>query len=156
MNLLGGCDIRASYFKVKSYPCSRPWRPIGLWDVEAPTFSRQSAHRWQWGCQTRAGHPLPPGRFLVLISVRGWVNPRTHSVSARIRALEKSNDVGNRTATFGLVAESLLLVITLQTNFIFASTHGGEIRKAALYLYFIAVNYELEYKVSVHNVILLI
>jgi hypothetical protein len=24
----------------------RPWRPIGLWDVEAPTFSRQSAHTW--------------------------------------------------------------------------------------------------------------
>jgi hypothetical protein len=23
----------------KSYPCNRPWRPIGLWDVEAPTFS---------------------------------------------------------------------------------------------------------------------
>jgi hypothetical protein len=25
------------------------WRPIGLWDVEALTFSRQSAHRWRWG-----------------------------------------------------------------------------------------------------------
>jgi hypothetical protein len=23
----------------KSYPCNRLWRPIGLWDVEAPTFS---------------------------------------------------------------------------------------------------------------------
>jgi hypothetical protein len=22
-----------------SYPCNRPWRPIRLWDVEAPTFS---------------------------------------------------------------------------------------------------------------------
>jgi hypothetical protein len=21
------------------YPCNRPWSPIGLWDVEAPTFS---------------------------------------------------------------------------------------------------------------------
>jgi hypothetical protein len=31
----------------KSYPCNRPWRPIGLWDVEAPTFFRQSAHRWR-------------------------------------------------------------------------------------------------------------
>jgi hypothetical protein len=25
----------------------RPWRPIGLQDVEVPTCSRQSAHRWQ-------------------------------------------------------------------------------------------------------------
>jgi hypothetical protein len=30
--------------KVKSYPCNRPWRPIGLWDVKDPTLSRQSAH----------------------------------------------------------------------------------------------------------------
>jgi hypothetical protein len=27
------------YILIKSYPCNRPWRPIGLWDVEAPTFS---------------------------------------------------------------------------------------------------------------------
>jgi hypothetical protein len=37
--------------KGKAYPCNRPWRPIGLWDVEAPTFSRQSAHRWRRGYQ---------------------------------------------------------------------------------------------------------
>jgi hypothetical protein len=28
---------------------SRPWRPIGLWDVEVPTLSRQLAHRWPDG-----------------------------------------------------------------------------------------------------------
>jgi hypothetical protein len=38
----------------KSDPCNRPWRPIGLWDVEDPTFSGQSAHRWRWGCQPYA------------------------------------------------------------------------------------------------------
>jgi hypothetical protein len=32
--------------KVK-FPLYRPWRPLGLWEVEAPTFSRQSAHRWR-------------------------------------------------------------------------------------------------------------
>jgi hypothetical protein len=58
-----------------SYLYNRPWRPVGLWDVEAPTFSRESAHRCRWGCQPY-GHPLPPGRFLVLISVRGWVDLR--------------------------------------------------------------------------------
>jgi hypothetical protein len=39
--------------KVK-LPCNRPWRSIGLWDVEAPTFSRQSDHRWRWGYQPYA------------------------------------------------------------------------------------------------------
>jgi hypothetical protein len=26
----------------KSYPCNRPWKPIGLWDVKAPTFSLEN------------------------------------------------------------------------------------------------------------------
>jgi hypothetical protein len=34
--------------------CNRPWGPIGLWDVEAPTFSRKSAQKWRWGCQAYA------------------------------------------------------------------------------------------------------
>jgi hypothetical protein len=42
------------YVKRQSYPCDKPWRPIGLWDVEAPTFSRQSTLRWRWGCQPYA------------------------------------------------------------------------------------------------------
>jgi hypothetical protein len=54
-----------------SYRCKRPWRPIVLWDLEAPTFSRQSAPRW-W-CASRS---LPLGRILVLISVRGLVDSR--------------------------------------------------------------------------------
>jgi hypothetical protein len=46
--------------KSKGYPCNRPWRPIGLWDVEAPTFSIQSAHRWRWDCQPYAPAALNP------------------------------------------------------------------------------------------------
>jgi hypothetical protein len=30
--------------KDKAIPVNRPWRPIGLWDVEASTFSGQLAH----------------------------------------------------------------------------------------------------------------
>jgi hypothetical protein len=45
----------------------------------------------------RAGHPLPPGRFLVLISVKRLSEPQGHSAAGRIRSTEKSNDIGNRT-----------------------------------------------------------
>jgi hypothetical protein len=62
-----------------SYSCSRPWRPIGLWDVEVPAFSRQSAHRWRWGWQAA-------------------LYPQDHSAAGRIKSIEKSNDlIGNQT-----------------------------------------------------------
>jgi hypothetical protein len=45
----------------------------------------------------RAGRSLPPGRFLVPISV-GMSRHQDHSAARRIRSTEKSNDlVGNRT-----------------------------------------------------------
>jgi hypothetical protein len=44
--------------KKTSYPCNRPWRPAGLWEVDTPTFSIQSAHRWRWGYQ-----PYAPATF---------------------------------------------------------------------------------------------
>jgi hypothetical protein len=46
----------------------------------------------------RAGCNLPPGRFLVLISVKRPRRPQGHSEAGRIRLIEKSNDlIGNRT-----------------------------------------------------------
>jgi hypothetical protein len=44
----------SEHLAMLSYPCNRPWSPIGLWDVEAPTSSRRSAHRWRWSCQPYA------------------------------------------------------------------------------------------------------
>jgi hypothetical protein len=35
-----------SYF-ITCNPHNRTWRPVGLFDVEDPTMSRQSAHRWR-------------------------------------------------------------------------------------------------------------
>jgi hypothetical protein len=47
--------LQTFYLKCEFFFCksvvNRPWRPVGLWDVEAPTFYRQSDHRWWWGCQ---------------------------------------------------------------------------------------------------------
>jgi hypothetical protein len=69
-NLNQGMDICLRLFCVCVVLCR--WRPcfglifspssptIGLRDVEAPTFSRQSAHRWRWGCQPYAPAYLYP------------------------------------------------------------------------------------------------
>jgi hypothetical protein len=33
-------DLKFDFARCKiKLPCNRPWKPIGLWDVEAPTFS---------------------------------------------------------------------------------------------------------------------
>jgi hypothetical protein len=55
----------------------------------------------------RAGHPLPPGRFLVLISVRGWVDLRAILRLEGLGNLKKSTSSGLDPATFRLVAYCL-------------------------------------------------
>jgi hypothetical protein len=70
----------------------------------------------------RACRPLPPGRFLVLISVRGRIDPQGHSAAGRIRSIEKFNDlIGNRTCNFpacSIVPQPTALASTLQNLFI--------------------------------------
>jgi hypothetical protein len=46
--------IHSSTILKSSYPCNKAWRPTALWNVEAPTFPRQSTHRWWWGFQPYA------------------------------------------------------------------------------------------------------
>jgi hypothetical protein len=69
-----------------------------LWDVEASTLSRQSAHRWRWGCQ-----PYAPAAFYqqesswysLLLEAESTPGP---SAAGRIRSIKKSDDlIRNRT-----------------------------------------------------------
>jgi hypothetical protein len=72
--------------------------PVGLWDVESPTFSRLSARRWRRDCQLYAPTALyTPGRFLVLISLRGWVELRAIMRLEGVGKLKKSTSSGTRT-----------------------------------------------------------
>jgi hypothetical protein len=77
-----------------------------LWDVEAPTFSRTVGSQMAVRSALCAGRPLPPGRSLVLISVKRPSRLQGHSGAGRIRSIEKNpmTSSGIEPATFRLVA----------------------------------------------------
>jgi hypothetical protein len=82
-----------------------PWRPIGLWDVEDPTFCVESRLTDGGKLSPTRWPPFNPlGRFLVLISVRGWVDPRAIVRLEGLGKLKKSTSSGLDPTTFRLVA----------------------------------------------------
>jgi hypothetical protein len=62
----------------------------------------------------RAGHPLPPGRFLVLISVRGSVEPRA---TVRLEGLGKLKKKSTSSGQAGVVFLNSVLDRFILVNF---------------------------------------
>jgi hypothetical protein len=83
--------------KNKAIPVTGHRSPSGC---ETSSFPHFLNHRLTDGGEVaslRAGHLLPSGRFLVLISVRGWVDSTAIVRLEGFGELEKSDDIGNRT-----------------------------------------------------------
>jgi hypothetical protein len=88
-------DCITGHIKKSRHPCYRPLKTLELWEVETPTLLRQTANRRRQGCQPYTP-PFNPRfflffflRFLVLVSVRGWVPqplrycvPQSHTVTS--------------------------------------------------------------------------
>jgi hypothetical protein len=102
-----------------SYPCNRPWRPIGLWDVEAPTYYRQSVHRWRWDCQLYAPTTLYPQEdswYPFLLEVESTPGPQCgwkDYVTWKFNELNKSRTCALPVCSIVIQPTTLLLVIFL-------------------------------------------
>ena len=77
--------------------------PAG-WDSQ---ISRELVHEVVSLLALSTGCLNPPGIFLIVISVRGWVDPRGHS-AVRIMSMKNSSDtIWNWTCGFWLIAQCL-------------------------------------------------
>jgi hypothetical protein len=84
--------------KRQIYPCNRPCRPTGLWEVDAPTFSLDNALKE--GCKVVCLMRLTPFTPQVYSCIRlsyRLSRPQGHSAAGRIRQIEKIHLIGTRT-----------------------------------------------------------
>jgi hypothetical protein len=76
----------------------RPGQALKVPGGWGPQISTQSAHESDKVVSSTHGPPLPTGIFLVLIYVRGWVNPRAIRRPEGFVSMKNSIDtIGNRT-----------------------------------------------------------
>ena len=82
----------------KSNPITGLDRPWGFQEVQAPRFQDNRHMKVVRLSALRTSRIYPQEIFLVLISVRGWVQPQGHSAAGRIMSMKNSSDtIGNRT-----------------------------------------------------------